>query len=488
MHRRALLVAGGSLVAVAALEGCKPSGQTAQTGQGAAPASPGVIGDAQAQSLITAIQNAPSHGFKADAFGDPAGFKDDPGHARLRKAAEAYARAMHGLAIPKGQMDKNWGLKRADYDAAQDLSQALAQNRVDDWLKSLPPPQPEYQALLAAYGRYLKIGESGWPQLSVGARIAPGAAGPQVDALRQRLAVEDPSVSATAQGQPADAMLVQALQRYQTDQGLRPTGQLDADTLKALNVPARARAAQIRANLERWRWVPREQAPSRIEVNSAAQTFVLYLDGQPKIHLLAAAGRPGDESPILTSKINSVILNPPWRVPDDIAEKELYPKEAKDPGYFERNDFVQNPPGESVKLLQKAGPKSALGVVKFQFPNTYSVYLHDTPSKAAFNQTQRSVSHGCIRLQMALDFAKYLLSKEPNWSPERVDQVVASRDETPINLAHDVPIRLMYWTAFPIGGGRGRDDAHAGDEVASGDVHEPSRAQEPAPPNSRSLP
>jgi murein L,D-transpeptidase YcbB/YkuD len=442
MDRRALLGAGGSLLALAAC------------GQGGGrPGRPGEIGDRQADVLIKALQDAPSHGFLPSAFGGPDAFQDGLGRRRLRAAVAAYARAMHGLAIPKAKMSKDWGLKRPAYDADQALDEALAQDRLEDWLKTLPPPQPEYEALRAAYARYLKIGEAGWPRLDGAQSLKPGATGPQVQALRQRLAVEDPQVEAAGPDQPFDQALSEALQRYQVSAGLKPTGRLDKATLAALNVPAKARAAQIRANLERWRWLDRTTPPTRVDVNSAAQTFDYFEDGQPKIHMLAAAGRPGDETPILTSAIDTVVLNPPWRVPDSIADEELFPKEQAHPGYFASHGFVVDPPGESVKLMQKAGPDSALGLVKFQFPNDYAVYLHDTPAKGAFDQSRRSVSHGCVRLAQAVDFAKYLLSREKGWPVQKVDEIIATHDETPVDLPQHVPVRLLYWTAFPAPGG-----------------------------------
>jgi len=117
--------------------------------------------------------------------------------------------------------------------------------------------------------------------------------------------------------------------------------------------------------------------------------------------------------------------------------------------------------------MQKSGPQSALGQVKFQFPNPYSVYLHDTPAKAAFDQNQRSVSHGCVRLKNAVEFAKYLLHKEASWPPDRIDEVIASRKETSIDLTRDIPVRLLYWTAFPSGPGGDiafRQDVYGWDE------------------------
>ncbi len=182
------------------------------------------------------------------------------------------------------------------------------------------------------------------------------------------------------------------------------------------------------------------------------------------MHMLAAAGKPGDETPILTSTVTSVELNPPWKVPDSIADKELFPKEKRSPGYFEREGLQVQPPGQGVKLIQKPGPKNALGQVKFQFANDYGVYLHDTPARAAFSRPQRSVSHGCVRLEKAVDLAKRLLGREPGWSDQKVDAALAAADTQQVPLTHPVQVSLFYWTAVPSAGVIGfRDDVYGWD-------------------------
>jgi murein L,D-transpeptidase YcbB/YkuD len=171
------------------------------------------------------------------------------------------------------------------------------------------------------------------------------------------------------------------------------------------------------------------------------------------LHMLAAAGKPGDETPMLTSAIDAVVLNPPWNIPDEIAKTEIYPKAADDPDYLAAHGYEETSDGGGgTRLVQKPGAESALGLVKFDFKNPFSVYLHDTPSKAAFARSQRSVSHGCVRLAQAMAFAKLLLGADAGWSPEKVDQVIASGQTTSVPLKRATPVRLVYLTAFPDGG------------------------------------
>jgi murein L,D-transpeptidase YcbB/YkuD len=414
--RRLVLAAAGAL---AACRGSPPQEAGLQ------------LRPAQAKLLRRALAEAPSQGFLPGRF--PAG----PDDRSLANASMAYASALHGHSIAERDWPQDWDIRPQPYDAKADFGRALQTDQVEAWLAALPPDQERYRQLQAGLARYLTIvGAGGWRVL---------AAAPTPEELFQRLAVEDPALA-------TDRDLPEAVRRAQARYGLEPTGKVDKATLESLNVPAQARAAQIRANLERLRWLPRTPAPTRIEVNSAANTFVLFINGAPALRMLAAAGRPGDETPMLVSAIESVVFNPPWNVPDTIARKELFPKAERDPGYFSREGFVTKDDGGQTRLMQQPGPKNALGQVKFEFPNPFQVYLHDTPAKAAFTRANRSVSHGCVRLERALDLARTLLSTAPDWSAERVEEVLQSDETTRVKLPRPTPVVLNYLTAFPDAG------------------------------------
>ncbi|MFC3069141.1 L,D-transpeptidase family protein [Phenylobacterium soli] len=438
--------------------------------QGQVTAEAVTLSDSQAEQALKVLAEAPSHGFPPAAFpvdgledqlkSDEAGTRT-AAQRRLASELVSYARAMHGFAIPKGAMDPNWGMRSsAKYDAAAELRAAVAQDKMQEWLASLPPAAPQYEALRKGYATYLKIADDGgWPAVPTGPALKLGAGGPRVAALRKRLGFEDAAVAQAAPDAPYDAALGQAVAAFQTRHGLPATGAVDAHTLAALNVPAIARAAQIRANLERWRWAPRETPPTRIEVNSAAGLFDMYVDGQPAMHMLVAAGKPGDETPILTSKIHTVVLNPSWNVPKEIAEKEILPKGE---AYLASHNFVQ----EGDRLVQKPGDGNSLGQVKFQFDNAYAVYLHDTPAKAAFTRPQRQVSHGCVRLEKAIDLAKFVLGRDSGMPPEQVDEDLADADTHAIALKTQIPVAIYYWTAWVDGDQVAfRDDVYGWDEA-----------------------
>ena len=439
--------------------------------------------DHDADLALQTLEAAPAHGFAAERFhiqrlkallhsgngGDRA-----EGARELKAALVDYARAQHGLTIPAQAFPKDWGLKPAPYDAEGGLNAALKAGSLQAWLEHQPPPLPAYQALQKAYVAYQKIpAAGGWPAVAADA-LAPDAPPPDFAALRLRLAYEDPQLTATPADQLPDAGLVAAVQRFQWAHGLQVTGQLDTGTLAALNTPAESYAAQIRANLERLRWLPRQEPPTRIDVNTAAAVMDYYVDGRLASHMLAASGKPGDdETPMLASAIDSIVFNPPWNVPQEIAQDEILPKGAD---YLERKGFVW----KNRRLVQQPGPDAALGVVKFEFANPYAVYLHDTPAKAAFAQAQRAVSHGCVRLAQAIDLAKILLSNEPDWPAGRVDQTIASGDTVHVRLSRPVPVRLLYLTAFSDGDRLGfRSDLYGWDAQLLQLLDHPPPARKP---------
>jgi murein L,D-transpeptidase YcbB/YkuD len=409
--------------------------------------------------LMQTLQDAPSHGFKQNEFLPPNldGLlrSSDPsdrqrGAMMLRASIIAYARAQHGLRIPLSQFPKNWGMRPGPYDAEAEFNFALREDRLAKWLDGLPPPFDRYRGLQDAVARYRKIvADGGWDSLDDTSGLYVGASGEKVAALRQRLSAEDPNSTLDDTGVYDDDVQA-AVKTFQHNVGFEPTGAVDHATLAALNISAESRVAQIEANMERWRWVPRIWPASRIEANIAAEEMDAFVDNALVLEMRAAPGRPDDQTPILSSQVESVVLDPPWNVPSSIATKELWPKEHAHPGYLESHGYrlISTGDGGGQRIQQKYGPKSALGSIKFDFPNDYAVYLHDTPSRRAFSKTSRAVSHGCVRLQRPLELANLLFQGDDAWTPDRIDEVIADGKTVRAPLQKPMPIFIMYWTAF----------------------------------------
>lgn len=430
----------------------------------------------QADALAQALRGADAHGLPPEKFApdaamalmagqDPAGRAK--GQAQLIELTLAYAHAVHVGRLPVSGFMTEWGLRPDAYDPAPDFAAAVQQDRLAAWLASLPPPYTGYQTLMTGLATYRGLAaKGGWTVVPSGPSLTEGMTDPRVKALRARLSVEDPTVARTG-GDVYDPALVEAVQRAQKRFGLNPDGVVGPGTLSALNVPIQRRIDQIVANMERWRWLPQTLPADRIQVNVAAAVMSVFQQDAPTLTMRAVTGRPGDETPMLSSMIHSVVLNPPWNVPQSIATKELWPKEKASPGYLARNDFIVIPTGDGgSRLQQKAGPKAALGQVKFDFDNPYGVYLHDTPSRSKFDSFSRLASHGCVRLQKPIELVKLLMAGDPVWTPEKIDATLASGDTVRAKLPQQMAVFLLYWTAYvtPDGQVNFRDDPYGWDK------------------------
>ena len=455
----------------------------------------------QIELLQRTLQAADGHGFAPGEF-MPAQLEvklrsSDPitrqlGQGELVEATLRYARAVHTGRLPQAAFMDDWGMKPPPYDPAPELARAVSQNQLQAWLDGLPPPYTGYDSLRQGLITYRGIAaRGGWTPVSPGPPLKLGDKSPRVLELRARLWAEDPSaplaptLPLTTPDVPApaavnmdaavfDAPLEAAVMRAQKRFGLKDDGIVDRLTLAALNVSTAERIDQIVANMERWRWLPPVLPVDRIQVNVAAAILTVFHADSPTLSMRAVTGRPGDETPMLQSQVESIVLNPPWNVPSSIVQKELLPKEKAEPGYLAAHDFIFVPtPEGGQRLVQKAGSQAALGKIKFDFPNTYGVYLHDTPTHSTFDRFGRLASHGCVRLQRPLVLAKAVMEGDPVWTPEAIDATLASGKTVRAPLPRPIAVFLFYWTAYvtPDGQVNFRGDPYGWDEELVDRIH-----------------
>ncbi len=350
---------------------------------------------------------------------------DDLVHAVLDQA-----RALHSGRIGTADFLEIWALRPAPYDPLPALDQALASDRLAQWTSTLTPRYAGYEGLRAGLVNYEAIRDGGgWRAINANA-TAP--------VVRARLVIEDKTIT------PA-LPLVEAIQRAQRRYGLDPTGVLDARTLAELNVPVDDRIAAIVANMERWRWLPRTLPVNRVQVNIAAAVLTVFEGDAPVTSMRAVTGRPDNATPMLSSSIHSIVINPPWNVPSSIAKRELWPKgRAK---LLAEGYKIVGTPETGERIVQPAGPKSALGRLKFDFDNPFAVYLHDTPARAKFSSFDRLASHGCVRLEKPIPLAELMLQGDPLWSGQ-VQAAIDTGKTQRVPLHQQVAVYLLYWTAF----------------------------------------
>ena len=379
------------------------------------------------------------------------------------------------------------------------LNEALSNRTLDDLLKALEPSFPYYAGMQTQLARYRKIADAGgWPSVPAGKTLKPGDVDPRVTAVRARLAAEfGEEVAASGDEQAFDANLDEAVRRFQERYALDTDGAVGPATLRTMNVTAAERVDQIRANLERARWVREEamQAQDYVIVNIAGFYARLFEDSALAWETRAIVGAKYHKTPVFAANMKYIVLNPTWTVPRSIIRKEMLPKMKADPTYLSsRNSDLVDRSGRKVdpasvdwarvsannfpyNVVQRPGPKNALGLVKFIFPNTHAVYLHDTPGRHLFARTGRTFSHGCIRTQNPLDLAELLLADQPKWTRAAIDRTIESGKTTTVHLTEPLRVLLLYWTAEPAveGGVRFYEDAYNRDPAVLAGLDAPFR-------------
>jgi murein L,D-transpeptidase YcbB/YkuD len=225
------------------------------------------------------------------------------------------------------------------------------------------------------------------------------------------------------------------------------------------------RADQIRMNMERWRWAPRDLGDRYVLVNVPAYVMQVMESDQPVLSMRVIVGEPDHQTPLFSDEMTYLVFSPYWNIPPQILRDETLPRVARDPDFLERNNIevvstsgtVVDPSSidwsdefatEGVRFRQRPGADNALGLVKFIFPNNFNVYLHDTPTDKLFFKPQRTFSHGCIRVEDPVALARYVLRDQPDWTDGRIQQAMHARQERAVRLTQPVPVHIGYWTAW----------------------------------------
>ncbi len=372
------------------------------------------------------------------------------------------ARALHGGRVDAADFLEVWGVRPEVYDPVPGFLAAVASDRLAQWVQNLTPPYAGYEGLRTGLATYQAIrAGGGWPKL---------AAKTGAEAIRARLTFEDKEL---VPGEP----IADALQRAQRRYGLNPTGQLDARTLAELNVPVEDRIAAIMANMERWRWMPQTLPVNRVQVNIAAAVLTVFEGDAPVASMRAVTGSPANQTPMLVSAIHSVVLNPPWNVPASIAKRELWPKGRA--ALIAQGYKIVGTPETGERIVQPAGPGSALGQLKFDFDNPFAVYLHDTPSRAKFASFDRLASHGCVRLERPIALAELLMKDDPKYAGQIQAQIATGKTQR-VQLPSKVAVYLLYWTAFASSNGamNFRADPYGWDKLLASKIEASSKRAE----------
>jgi murein L,D-transpeptidase YcbB/YkuD len=378
--------------------------------------------------------------------------------AELKFTATLLTYARHAMTgrVHFTRVSPNIDYKLA-FDPEHVLESIASSSDLRKTLAQLNPPQPAYRALKAKLAEFREA-----PDDATAHRIPAGAVlhysrdrrghetvmtDPRVPALRERLELPaEPNSN-------YDAALAMAVGKFQKTNGIQLSGQLNASTIEALNGPSRAkRMDAILATMERWRWMPRDLGRTHVELNIPDFFVRVYHDGEKVWQTRTVVGKPGHETPLLTETMKFITMNPTWNVPQSIIYNELLPLyESSDPQIFERQGLkMERERDGSVRVFQPPGERNALGRIRFNFPNKFLVYQHDTPEKRYFDAEKRAYSHGCQRVQNPLKYAEVLLSyasPKAGYTVDRLQHMLGG-EEKQIDFANQIPVHLMYQTAF----------------------------------------
>jgi murein L,D-transpeptidase YcbB/YkuD len=345
------------------------------------------------------------------------------------------------------------------------LAKVASASDVGGALASYEPQSPGYLALKAKLAE-LRAGkeEAGQTPIANGPALKIGAQDERVAQLRQRLNV--PGDDSTY-----DKTLAEAVKRFQQEHELKPTGLLTPATIEALNGRQPDRPIDIIvANLERWRWMPHELGRTYVMVNLPDFTLRVMHDGKELWETKIVDGKPNMPTPIMSAEMKYITVNPTWNVPPSIVAREYMPALQQDPTVLARMGLsVSTNPDGTVHISQPPGERNALGRLRFNFPNKFLVYQHDTPEKHLFALDKRAFSHGCMRVQDPVKYAEVLLSivrPREGYTEDRIRRMFGN-SETDISFPNFIPVHLTYQTAFVDENGKlqFRDDVYGRDKV-----------------------
>lgn len=363
-----------------------------------------------------------------------------------------------------------------DIDKVEAINKAVSSDNISVFVGGYRPKQVDYwrlKGVLANYRAMARVG--GWPSIDQGPLLESGDRSLRVAQLRKlllRLRDLKPADDPAAKGSDPnlfDDSLMDAVKHFQRRHGLGQDGKVGPNTLQALNTPIEERIEQIVLNLERRRWMPDRSEKRYIFVNLADFHLKLIDDGEVAFETPVVIGSQYNKTPVFSSDMTYLVINPYWNVPQSIAHEEILPKARRDDAYLERNGFelfsnwsdsaklidpktvnwsTIKPNTFNYKLRQRPGPTNALGRLKFIMPNDYSIYLHDTPDRSHFSASERSFSHGCVRVAEPEALANAILATQDDWSLDKIEDEVGSGERRAVRLKKPLPVQLTYLTSW----------------------------------------
>ncbi|NML20896.1 L,D-transpeptidase family protein [Pseudoflavitalea sp. G-6-1-2] len=358
--------------------------------------------------------------------------------------------------------DLEWFIPRKKINVAS-LLDSLIQNKGKD-VSRYEPVNRQYNLLKEYLLKSYEIEKAGgWPAIPAIAKkvLKQGDSTIEIVNIKKRLFVSG-DLKENDSSQLFTSALTDAVKNFQTRYGFTADGKVNNKLVTEMNRPIGERIRQILVNMERIRWVPAEPPPNYLLINIPEYRMHVYENGNLMWDMGVVVGTPAHNTVIFSGDLKYVVFSPYWNVPPGILKNEVLPGIKRNPNYLARHHMEWN--GKAVRQLP--GPWNSLGGVKFLFPNSYNIYLHDTPSRSLFDRDQRAFSHGCIRLHEPAKLAQYLLRNDPKWDSTKIAAAMKQGKEQYVTLKETVPVYIGYFTAWVDRAGRlnFREDVYGHDK------------------------
>jgi murein L,D-transpeptidase YcbB/YkuD len=369
--------------------------------------------------------------------------------------------------------EADWNMQRKDPMLRLDLKleEALAASDPANSLDQLAPDNRSYWKMKNELAYYLKLKEQSWPAILSDVTVKPGELNPIIPKIRERLIKLRYQLSDST-SMKYDEELEKQLKLFQNDWGLNSDSIIGKGTLEVLNSKPEKLIDQLKVNMERFRWLPPQVTGKYIIVNIANFELDLIDRTDTLVSMRVIVGKNYRKTPVFNARMTYIVFSPKWTVPPTILQNDVIPELLKGPAYLKKkNMHLLRPDGSEIAysdidwskisknrfpfmVRQNPGPGNSLGKVKFMFPNSYDVYIHDTPTKGSFAVNDRALSSGCIRAEKPYELALLLLSDVPEWSPFRILTAMQQVNEQKVFLKTPVDVVVIYLTAWTDGNSR----------------------------------
>jgi murein L,D-transpeptidase YcbB/YkuD len=320
------------------------------------------------------------------------------------------------------------------------------------------------KAQLKVYHEAAKDG--GWGVIPLGTVLRKGVASPAVTALKKRLAATGDYIATDTSNLFSDSLQA-AIRTVQQQHGLAVSGHVNDSLIHALNIPVETRLQQLLVNMNRARWMPAPPNSNYIQVNIPSFMLYAFTGGAKALEMPVVVGKEGASTLMFQGAINQVVFSPYWNIPQSIVESEIMPAMKGDASYLKKRNMEIISKGDSIPTIRQLPcNENALGKVKFLFPNSYDIYLHDTPAKSLFDKSNRALSHGCIRVAKPDSLAAFVLRSQGDWTPQKITTAMNAGKQQEVTVSKPVPVSITYYTAWIDTQGRlnFRDDVYAHDK------------------------